>query len=64
MDDALLLRIREAAQRYEYAPSTLYEWAAGGVVPGFVRVGRSVRIHREVFEKWLEEQAKAPRDAA
>jgi excisionase family DNA binding protein len=62
--DTLLLRIPEAARRYEYAPSTLYEMAAGGVVPGFIRVGRSVRIHREIFEKWLEEQAKAPRDDA
>jgi len=55
-DGPLLLHIRDGAVRYGIAPSTLYAMAAGGS-PGFVRRGRSVRIHREIFEKWLAQQA-------
>jgi excisionase family DNA binding protein len=64
MDGALLLRIPEGEKRYGYPKSTLYQWAASRVVPGFIKQGRSVRIHTEIFEQWLEKQAKAPRDAA
>jgi len=55
-DGPLLLRIRDGAMRYGIAPSTLYAMAASGA-PGFVRRGRSVRIHREIFEHWLAQQA-------
>ncbi len=64
MEEQVLLRIPEGQKRYGFAASTLYVWAAGGVVPGFVKIGRAVRIHRETFERWLEEQAKTPREAA
>lgn len=55
--DAVLSKIREGAVRYGIPPATLYDWAASGV-PGFVRHGRSVRIHREIFERWLAQQAQ------
>lgn len=55
-DEAYLLRIKEGEQRYHIPAPTLYEMAAKGI-PGFVRMGRSVRIHRLLFEKWLDEQA-------
>ncbi len=62
--DSILLRIKEGEARYGYPASTLYEMAAGGIVPGFVRAGRSVRIHRAIFEEWLEQQARGDDRAA
>lgn len=59
VEDSILLRIKEGEARYGYPASTLYEMAAGGVVPGFVRAGRSVRIHRAIFEEWLATQARS-----
>jgi len=59
----LTLRIREGAVRYGYPQSTLYEWSLRGV-PGFIRVGRSVRIHRPTFEAWLTQQAGGGNEAA
>jgi len=62
--ETVLLRIKEGEARYGYPASTLYEMAAGGMVPGFVRAGRSVRIHRAIFEEWLEQQARGDDRAA
>ncbi len=59
----IMVTIKEGEEDYGYPVATLYEMAARGV-PGFVRNGRNIRIHREVFEAWLEEQARGPRDAA
>ncbi len=59
----LTATIKEGEEDYGYPGATLYEMAARGV-PGFVRNGRNIRIHRAVFERWLEEQAQGPRDAA
>lgn len=52
----LLLTIREGSERYGYPQATLYEMAARGI-PGFVRNGRNIRIHRSTFEHWLAQQA-------
>lgn len=60
--NSVLLRIKEGEARYGYPASTLYEMAAGGAVPGFVRAGRSVRIHRAIFEEWLAVQARGGDD--
>ncbi len=60
-DGAYLLRIKEGEERYHIPAPTLYEMAAKGI-PGFVRMGRSVRIHRLRFEQWLDAQAATPRD--
>ncbi len=62
--DAVLLKVREGAVRYGITAATLYDWSASGVA-GFVRHGRSVRIHREIFERWLAQQAQgSPREDA
>jgi len=60
-DGPLLLHIRDGSVQYGIPISTLYQWAASGV-PGFVRRGRSVRIHREIFEQWLENLARGGND--
>lgn len=56
-DGPLLLRIREGSVKYGIPLSTLYTMAASGS-PGFVRRNRSLRIHREIFEHWLAQQAR------
>lgn len=61
--EKVLLRIAEGEERYNIPHSTLYQMSASGA-PGFVRLGRAVRIHAETFEQWLKEQAKAPRNDA
>ncbi|MGI8857535.1 MAG: hypothetical protein ACR2JW_17515 [Thermomicrobiales bacterium] len=58
---AVMATIKEGEEDYGYPGATLYEMAARGV-PGFVRNGRNIRIHRPTFERWLEEQAQGPRD--
>jgi len=60
---SLLISIRQAADEYGYPDATLYEMNQKGV-PGFVRNGRNIRVHRQVFEAWLREQAQGSRDAA
>ncbi len=60
---SLMSTIRETEEWSGYPVATLYEMAARGV-PGFVRNGRNIRVHRPTFERWLEEQAQGPRDAA
>ncbi len=61
--DSLMSTIRETEEWSGYPAATLYEMAARGI-PGFVRNGRNIRVHRPTFERWLEEQAQGPRDAA
>ncbi len=58
---AVMATIKEGEEDYGYPGATLYEMAARGL-PGFVRNGRNIRIHRPTFEAWLEEQAQRPRD--
>lgn len=60
-DRAYLLRIKEGEEIYHIPAPTLYEMAAKGT-PGFVRMGRSIRIHRLRFEQWLDAQSATPRD--
>lgn len=55
-DAPLLLTMKEGGARYGFPLSTLYELAAKGV-PGFVRTGRAVKVHRVIFEEWLHRQA-------
>ncbi len=54
--DDVLLKMTAAVSRYHISRSKLYELAARRS-PGFVRLGRSVRVHRRKFEAWLESLA-------
>jgi excisionase family DNA binding protein len=53
----LLLRPAEAALLLAMSRSRIYELAARGELPGVVRVGGSVRLHRPTLETWLAEEA-------
>jgi len=37
---------------------TLFRWLATNRVPGVVRQGRVVRIHKQSFDRWLQSGAK------
>ena len=60
MSESLLLRPAEAAELLSISRSRLYSLARAGELPGVVRVGGSVRIHRGTLEAWLVEQATRP----
>lgn len=48
--------IRGTSEWSGYPAAILYEMAARGL-PGFVRNGRNIRVHREAFEGYLRQQA-------
>jgi excisionase family DNA binding protein len=56
-NDALLLRIPEAAQRLGLGRSTIYELIASGDLPA-VRIGRAVRVPASRLAAWVERQAQ------
>jgi len=53
----LLLRDREAAELMSISREKAYLMIRSGEMPGIVRIGRSVRIHRPTLVRWLEERA-------
>jgi excisionase family DNA binding protein len=50
--------IDEAAIRAGISKRTLYRWIDAKTVPGVIRQGRIVRIHRKLYEQWLENGMK------
>lgn len=62
-DQSLLLRGEEAAKLLNLGRSKTLEMMATGELPGVVRFGRSVRIHRVALERWLAERAGIEPDA-
>ena len=63
-DQAILLKVEEAARLLSIGRSKLYELLAAGEIPA-VHIGRAVRINREALEAWVREQgANQPKQAA
>lgn len=60
----VLIRLDEAARLLGLGRSKTFEMAARGELPGVVRFGRSVRIHRAALERWAAERAGVAPDAA
>ena len=56
-EQPLLLRADEAAKLLGLGRSKTFEMMARGELPGVVRFGRSVRLHRVALERWLAERA-------
>ncbi len=52
----LLLRDREAAELMSISREKAYLMIRSGEMPGIVRIGRSVRVHRPTLVRWLEER--------
>jgi len=57
MTAPVLLRDREVAQMLNVSKSKAYLLMVSGEVPGVMRLGRCLRVHRPTLEKWLAERA-------
>jgi len=57
MNEPLLLRPADAADLCGVSRSRLYELAARGELPGALRLGGTLRIHRPTLEAWLAKVA-------
>jgi len=55
---AATLTIRQAASIANVSLRTLHRWLGRGIVPGVIRQGRVVRIHKQSFDRWLQSGAK------
>jgi excisionase family DNA binding protein len=53
----ILLRDHEAAKIANISRQKMYMLMRAGDVPGVVRIGRCIRIHRGALMRWLNEQA-------
>jgi excisionase family DNA binding protein len=53
----LLLRDREVAAILNISKTKAYLMMAAGEIPGVMRIGRCIRVHRLALEKWIAEQA-------
>ena len=49
---------KQAAMYAGVSLRTLFRWLATGRVPGVVKRGRVVRIHKRLFDQWLQSGAK------
>lgn len=52
-----LMRPPEVAEYLQVSRSKVYAMLAADALPGIVRIGTSVRVHRATLETWLERQA-------
>ena len=59
VDDALLLKVSEAAQLLRISRNLAYELVAKGELPS-VRLGRVIRVPRFGLEAWIARQSGLP----
>jgi excisionase family DNA binding protein len=52
-----LMRPPEVADYLQVSRSKVYAMLAADALPGIVRIGASVRVHRATLAAWLERQA-------
>lgn len=55
-----VLTVEEVADLMRVDRKTAYAAIAGGSVPGVRRVGRCIRVSRDVLLRWLEEGEARP----
>ncbi len=55
------LTIPQAARLLGISNTMAYQMAARDELPGMVRIGRLVKVHRPTLDRWLEEQARGGR---
>jgi excisionase family DNA binding protein len=53
-----VLRVPEVARRLDVSAATVYRYIERGELPA-IRLGRSVRVSRRVFEEWVERGGRA-----
>lgn len=52
-DDAMLITAKKAAKMLSISLPYVYVLADRGIIPGVVKMGRSVRFRKEDFDKWI-----------
>ncbi len=57
--ESVMVRLEEGARLSGLGTTKFRELVNAGEVPGVVRFGRSVRLHRPTLLGWLREQAQA-----
>ena len=57
-DGREILRPGDVAEKLGVTPARVYQMCAASLLP-HVRYGRAVRIPRQAWDSWLEEQNKA-----
>lgn len=61
---SILMTISEAAAELRLSRSQLYGMTRRSEIPGVVRVGRAVRLHRETAMHWAKGQAETAENVA
>ena len=51
---------KEAAQRLGFQTQTLKNWAARGLGPRFIRIGRSIRYRPRDLDEYMESRVVDP----
>ena len=57
-DDELLTR-SQICDRLQITPKTLYLWHRAGTAPPTVRMGKSIRYPKSLFDKYLTDRVQA-----
>ncbi len=52
-----MLTVPQAAEYLGIKNTKAYELAARNELPGLVRIGRLVKVHKPTLDRWLEAQA-------
>lgn len=53
-----VLTIPEVAQLLRISRGAAYQLARRGELPGTVKLGRTLRVHRDTVLRWLESQGR------
>ncbi len=56
--EPVLLRDSEVAAIMDVSKTKAYLLMASGEVPGVIRIGKSIRVHKPTLLAWLESRAK------
>jgi excisionase family DNA binding protein len=56
VEQPLLLRDHEVARMLNVSKTKAYLLMASGAIPGVMRIGRCIRVHRPTLERWIAEQ--------
>ena len=57
MGMAVLLTVRDVAERLGYSRSTILAWTRRGILPGFRMPDGALRYREEELEVWIAERA-------
>lgn len=55
-----MLKVPEAGALMGIGKSKAYQMAQRGEMPGLVRMGGSLRVHKKVLEDWIDKAAARP----